>query len=67
MARRQTPPLHLCNFTATRRADGRWVGKCQEFPDLATRPHGSKVAALDAIITATSERLRAMYFPEAET
>lgn len=51
-------PLHECTFYAVARKQGRWVGKCREYPKLSTRPMVGKLNALDAIISLVSERLR---------
>ena len=51
-------PLDLCTFHAVPRADGRWVGKCNEYPKLSTRPMRGKLDALDAIISLVANRIR---------
>lgn len=51
-------PLHECLFYAVARKQGRWVGKCCEYPKLSTRPMLGKLNALDAIISFVSERVR---------
>ncbi|MDP7729514.1 hypothetical protein [Mycobacterium sp. TY813] len=38
--------------------DGKFIGRCTAFPKLRSRPHTTRVAAIDQIISLAAKKLR---------
>ena len=47
-----------CVFTADSNNQGKYVGRCVQLPDLRTRPHKSRLDAIDDIVTQAAEKIR---------
>lgn len=46
-----------CTFYTNPTETGMFVGRCENFPDLRTRPQKSSLDALDEIMTVTRNRI----------
>ena len=52
------PVLGDCNFEAEVNDNGQFVGRCQQFPGLHSKPRKNRLDAIDDIITAVSNKIR---------
>ncbi|AQT81986.1 hypothetical protein B1R94_26095 [Mycolicibacterium litorale] len=49
--------LDACHYYTTKTADGRFVGRVREFPELRSAPQKSALDARAVIVTATGKKL----------
>lgn len=49
------------NFYTEKNRDGKHVGRAREFPNLRTKPHVSRLDAVDEIISLVTDKLREIH------
>lgn len=54
----QLPLVDECDYFTTVNADGKFVGKVDQFPDLRSKPCSSRIDATADIVTRTATHLR---------
>lgn len=53
----EPPQLADCTFSTVTTDDGRFTGRCTQYPELRTRPHRRSLDALDEIISVTATKI----------
>lgn len=57
MSARRIPTFDECTFGTRSIEDGRWVGFCDQFSDIRSRPHNRRLDALDDVMTRTAAKI----------
>lgn len=49
--------IDRCNFYADTNKQGKFIGRCEQFPDIKTAPRARRIDAIDLAITAVRDKI----------